>query len=248
MARRQSKRIDLPDFMTWDTDLDDYPGNTSLKLEIALRKGAVRDYPFTSEVRSDLAKFLNLKIGKGTWYKINAATARYVLRVAHFYGALPAVTVQTVCRELVEAIDNLQHVYNKNAKDPRVAAFLREMCVDIGIRHTEYDRKILMRQIERCADNESIASGPGWDEWIRDLAKICPEIGIVPSGEGPDRSVLNQSSTFVRLISRLQAELPEICAQHESDTEASDASFARSVRRALSHGTRTSAAKNGPNE
>jgi hypothetical protein len=92
-----------------------------------------------------------------------------------------------------------------------------------------------MRELEKCADEGRIAFGPRWDEWVRDLAKICPEIGIVPSGEGPDRSIANQSSSFAKLIRRLQAELPEICTQHESSSKSAEASFAKSVRRALNH-------------
>src|SRR6266516_3902122 len=66
-----------------------------------------------------------------------------------------------------------------------------------------------------------------------DLARICPEIGIAPSGEGPERSKEDQSSKFVRLVRRLQSELPEVYGEHEPDSKSSEASFAKAVRRAL---------------
>ena len=136
-----------------------------LKLEIAIRKGAVREYPFTTEVRSDLAHLLNVNISQATWYKINIATARYVLHVSQFYRGLSSVTVRTVCKDLIKAIEKFQQTYDRNASNPRIAAFLREIDVDMSISGlTGFYRGILMREIEKCTDRGSIAFGPGWDE------------------------------------------------------------------------------------
>jgi hypothetical protein len=134
MARRESKRIDLiPDFMGPDSDPSDDPSLAGLKLEIAMRKGALREFPFTTEVRGDLAGLLNVNISHATWRKIKVATARYVFRVSQFCGGLSSVTVRTVCKDLVMAIDKFQQAYDRNARDPRIAAFLHEICVDMGV-------------------------------------------------------------------------------------------------------------------
>jgi hypothetical protein len=239
MARRQLKRTDLaPYSMGPNSDPSDDPSFDRLKLEIAIRSGALRKYPFPSEVRGDLAVLLNVSISEATWYKIKATTARYILRASSFHAGLSSVTVRRICKELVGAIDRLKQIYDRNAADPRIDTLMQETCVDISVKHlADFDRTTLMREIKKSTDGARIASGPGWDQWIRDLAGICSEIGIAPSGEGPDRNFENQSSRFVRLIRRLQAELPEICVEHEPNSRSSEASFARAIRRALSMST-----------
>jgi hypothetical protein len=74
-----------------------------------------------------------------------------------------------------------------------------------------------------------------WDEWIWNLARLARPLGITPSGEGPDRS--GKASDFVRLVLRIQSELPDDLVHHEPEpgsySHSSQATFARAIRRAL---------------
>jgi hypothetical protein len=143
--------------------------------------------------------------------------------------------VRAACKDLIGAIDQLKRTYDRHAADPAIATLLANTTIDLSVKHLAgFDRDILTKQIGKCSDKRMNAFSSGWDEWIRDLARICPKIGIAPSGEGPERNAEDQSSKFVRLVRRLQAELPEICAEHESNSRSSEASFAKAVRRALS--------------
>jgi hypothetical protein len=233
VARRPSKRTNfLPDLTG---DPSDDPRSDGLKIEIAIRKGALGEYPFPNEVRDDLNELLNVDISNVSWYEIKAVTARYMLRASHFHISSNTATVRTACQDLIGAIDQLKQAYDRHAGDSAIARFLRNSCIDVSVQQLAgFDRAILMKEIENCAAKTKNVSGPGWDEWIRDLARICPKIGIASSGAGPERSKEDQSSKFVRLVSRLQSELPEVYAEHELDSKSSEASFAKAVRRALS--------------
>jgi hypothetical protein len=231
VARRSSKYTKSIPNLT--DDPSDIPVAHSLKLEIAIRKGTAGKC-FQPEVRGDLTELLNVDISEASWYAINAVTLRYMLRVSHFYLSSNTANVRAACKDLIGAIDQLKRTYDMHAADPAIAALLAEGDIDLSVKHLAgFDRDILTKQIEKCSDKTMTASGPGWDEWIRDLARICPKIGIAPSGEGPERNAEDQSSKFVRLVRRLQAELPEICAEHETNSKSSEASFAKAVRRAL---------------
>lgn len=232
MARRSSKYIKSIPNLTDDST--DNPVVHSLKLEIAIRKGTLGKC-FPAEVRGDLTELLNVDISNASWYAINAVTVRYMSRASHYYLSSNTANVRAACKDLIGAIDQLKRTYDRHAADPAIATLLATMTIDLSVEHLAgFDRDILTKQIEECSDKTMTASGPGWDKWIRDLARICPKIGIAPSGEGPERNTEDQSSKFVRLVRRLQAELPEICAEHESDSKSSEASFAKAVRRALS--------------
>ena len=99
-----------------------------------------------------------------------------------------------------------------------------------------FERGLLLREIEKCSDIKHVAMSAGWDKWVRDLARIAPEMGIAPSGEGPDRHKGGGSSAFVVLLRQLQAALPEDFEEHKSYSGSSEASFARAIRRALNAG------------
>src|ERR1700693_5318295 len=118
MSRRPSKRIDLiPDFMGPDSDPTDHPALLGLKLEIAIRKGLCRAYPFSTEVRDEVADLLKTEISASTWMKFTVVTVRYMLRVSQYNLALRTATVRTVCQELVRAIDQLVQTYERHAAD-----------------------------------------------------------------------------------------------------------------------------------
>jgi hypothetical protein len=215
-------------------DPSDIPVAHRLQLEIAIRKGTVGKI-FPTEVRDDLTELLNVDISNASWYAINVVTARYMLRVSHFYLSPNTTDVRAACKDFIQAIDQLKQTYDRHATDPAIATLLQDALIDLSVESLAgHSRDTLMREIEKCSDETRNASGAGWDKWIRDLARICPKIGIAPSGEGPERNVEDQSSKIVRLVRRLQSELPDICAEHESDSKSSEASFAKAVRRALS--------------
>jgi hypothetical protein len=155
-----------------------------------------------------------------------------LVRASHYRISANTADVRAACQDLIRAIDQLKKVYDRHAANIAIATFLHNSCIDVSVHQLAgFDRTILMKEIERCTDKTKNVPDPDWDKWIRDLAGICPKIGIAPSGEGPERSKEDQSSKFVRLVRRLQSELPEVWAEHELDS--SEASFAKAVRRAL---------------
>lgn len=241
MARRQKRRVGpIPELSPENDDIQ----LNGLTLEMALSKGALtgrlKDFPLSAVVRADLEELLDVKISDVAWYEIETSTARYMLSATQFKLGLSAPAVQNVCRDLIRAIGHLKATYDQAALDhPRVAAFLEDrLGIGSTVRHlADFDSAMLSREIEHCAAEPHVADGSAWDKWVRDLAKICPELGIMPSGEGPDRSGSKKISKFVMLLRELQTRVPEMFAEHQKNSESSDASFARAVRRALARQT-----------
>ena len=237
MARRPTKRTDLlPDLAGSNADPGDDPSFLDLKLEIAIRKG-LGDDPFPPVVRSQLANLLGIEISDKTWQAVKAATARYMLRAFRYRAGVTSSQMRTACEDIVRAIDKLKEAHDRNAIHPNIRAFLNDSGLGDSIRHLAgFERGLLLREIEKCSDIKHVAMSAGWDKWVRDLARIAPEMGIAPSGEGPDRHKGGGSSAFVVLLRQLQAALPEDFEEHESYSGSSEASFARAIRRALNAG------------
>lgn len=232
MARRQSRRTDLTPQSMVTFNLPEQL-DEAVEYHNQPKKPA---YSLAPEVRGDLEHLLDVKISVAAWKKINETSARYVEHVQKYGTALSAVKVRTACSDIITVLDELIAIVNKHARgDPKMETFLSTHALTCDIRKLA---SLWKRMLEReSLEQASVSEGTGWDQWVCELATIAPEIEITPSGEGPGgRS--EQSSKFVELILRLQAELPEICAEHEGapGSESSTASFARAVRRALKCG------------
>jgi hypothetical protein len=234
MSRRLSKRTDLvPDY--YDGDVPDALSD-QLLLEIEIRQGQGRAFPLAGEVRDDLNRFFNLQVSDEAWRSINFVTARYILKEQQYRKALSASKVKSACRALIEVIDNLVETFRK--LDPDVRKTIEQHgFIDLSIEQLiESGRPQLIKLVNQSSVSSKISAEAPWDEWIRNLARIARTIGIMPSGEGPDRS--GKASDFVKLALRIQSELPEDLALHEPDpgSPSTQSTFARAVRRALEKG------------
>jgi hypothetical protein len=234
MARRQTKRIDLvPRYMGEE---EDYLGADadSLKLEIEIASGTGRAIPFSNDVRNGLATLLNVQISDTVWRQINSITARYIQRANNDREALSTAKVRSACTDMIAALDHLGQTFAKHSADPGIARLFGNCALDTMVEHlTKVERISLETELIKCSHPKYSKSVAPWDIWVRSLARVVPEFGVSPSGEGNDRS--GEASDFVKLLLRLQSELPEDLSQHESDhgSDSSLSTFARAVRRAL---------------
>jgi hypothetical protein len=239
MGRPSSKRADLAQIQVRPDDPLVSDGSiAALQLEIAIMRGACRNWPFSTTIREEAERLLKTEVTPSTWMGINIICARYMVN-ASCYGIAPEVAaVRAACEDFSRVIDYCERVQAKHSKDPRIAALFQNLhtldCLDI-------DRKFLRRQLEKCAANSSaISKSSGWDTWVRNLAAFCRKRQIPVSGEGPERNPVG-SSKFVRLIRYLQSHMPDVWRQHHSGLESQDsevseqaeAALAKAVRRAL---------------
>ncbi len=190
--------------------------------------------PLGIAVRDDLNNLLSAQISDSTWPKINAITARYMLRQMQYLGGPSVKQVKAACNDLLAAIDNLENKWNEHTADPAIKAALSSGFFDLTVKSLIEDGRLFLRkQLRKCDDDDVVASNGPWAQWVRELANIAPEMRIRATGEGPERNA--DLSDFVKFLLRLQSELPVQMAEHEKNpgSEVSKSSFARAVRRAL---------------
>lgn len=204
---------------------------------------------FWTEAKVILGRILS----KRCRLEIEEATNLYMFEVDH---GVSAAKIAKNCGKLVKAMDQFRQTFQSTLRDPEIGLHIEKMITDDSANGatdqpnwlddrwwSQFDgvRQRLLDEKEECGRSEhlDLPENKPWTKWVRHLASVLSEDSFaVTVFSYESRNDRRPPTPFVKLVTLLQAQLPERFAQHEP-TRVGHPYFAinKAIQRAL-HGSK----------